>query len=319
MRRAAAGAVLAALALGLLTGCGGKPERPEDGAGTATRTPGAAAPTGAGGTRPPDAEPSGVTPAPSARSPEAGPDPGGGLPGGGLGRWRGPVPGEPWQWQLSGRIDTSVRVPVYDLDGETTPAAVVARLHRQGSRVICYVNVGAAEDFRSDAGRFPSSVLGRPNGWPGERWLDIRRRDVLLPLMAKRFDTCRAKGFDAVEPDLVDAYQNQSGFPLRAADQLAYNRAIARLAHERGLAVGLKNDLEQVPQLVSDFDFAVNEQCFEYRECDRLLPFVRAGKAVLHVEYHVPAAAFCARTSAMGFSSMVKELDLNATRHPCRP
>jgi len=106
--------------------------------------------------------------------------------------------------------------------------------------------------------------------------------------MAKRMDMCRSKGFDAVEPDLLDGYTNKTGFPLTAAHQLAYNRMIADLAHDRGLAVGLKNDLEQIPQLVGDFDFAVNEQCAEFSECASLTPFVKARKAVFHVEYDVP-------------------------------
>jgi len=29
----------------------------------------------------------------------------------------------------------------------------------------------------------------------------------------------------------------------------------------------------------------VNEQCFEYDECDALSPFVAAGKAASHAEY----------------------------------
>jgi hypothetical protein len=120
-----------------------------------------------------------------------------------------------------------------------------------------------------------------------------------------------------VEPDLVDGYRNDTGFPLTAADQLAYNIALAGLAHERGLAVALKNDLEQVPELVDHMDFAINEQCFEFDECDRLLPFVRAGKAVLHVEYDLPVSAFCRRAAELGFSSMRKPLDLGAERTPC--
>lgn len=106
----------------------------------------------------------------------------------------------------------------------------------------------------------------------GERWLDIRRTAVLRPLMARRMDMCRDKGFDAVEPDLMDGYLNRTGFPLTARHQLAYNRMLAELAHERGLAVGLKNDLPQIPELVGSFDFAVNEECAEFGECAALTP-----------------------------------------------
>jgi hypothetical protein len=214
-------------------------------------------------------------------------------------------------------VDTRVKVPVYDIDGFENSAAVVRRLHASGRKVICYVNAGAWEDYRPDAARFPASLLGRGNGWDGERWLDIRRLKVLRPLMAKRFDMCRAKGFDAVEPDLLDAYTNRTGFPLTAADQLVYNRMIAKLAHDRGMAVGLKNDLEQIPQLVRNFDFAVNEECAQYGECAALSPFVNARKAVFHVEYTVPTGKFCPESKRLGLDSMRKRLSLDAWRSPC--
>jgi hypothetical protein len=231
-------------------------------------------------------------------------------------RWA-PRPGGSWQWQLAGTVDQTVDVPVYDIDGFENNAAVVAALHAAGRTVICYVNVGAAEDFRPDDGEFPTSVQGKGNGWAGEHTLDIRRTEILMPIMAARFDMCARKGFDAVEPDLVEDYTEKSGFPLTAADQLRYNRAIAALAHARGLAVGLKNDLGQVPDLVGDFDFAVNEQCFEYDECAELTPFIDADKAVFHVEYNRPTSAFCAETTKLRFATMRKKLDLDASREPC--
>ncbi|MFF9751562.1 endo alpha-1,4 polygalactosaminidase [Streptomyces sp. NPDC014344] len=231
-------------------------------------------------------------------------------------RWR-PRPGVAWQWQLSGRLDTAVDVPVYDIDGFDHSAETVARLHRDGRKVICYLSTGAWEDFRPDADGFPESVLGRGNGWEGERWLDIRRTDVLEPLMAERLDMCRDKGFDAVEPDNMDGYRNRTGFPLTAADQLRYNRLIARLAHERGMAVGLKNDLDQIPDLVGDFDFAVNEQCAQYDECEELTPFVEADKAVFHAEYELPTDRFCADSRRLKLSSLLKRYELDAWRRTC--
>ncbi|MDK1474973.1 endo alpha-1,4 polygalactosaminidase [Streptomyces sp. 549] len=231
-------------------------------------------------------------------------------------RWQ-PEPGTDWHWQLTGTLDMDVDVPVYDIDGFRHDASVVRRLHARGVKVICYVNVGAWEDWRPDAARFPERVRGRGNGWEGERWLDIRALDTLRPLIASRFDMCRDKGFDAVEPDLQDGYRNRTGFPLTAGHQLAFNRMVASLAHERGLSVGLKNDLDQIPELVGDFDFAVNEECAAYGECERLTPFVRAGKAVLHVEYALPAAEFCDRSRELGLSSMAKRLHLDAWRDAC--
>ena len=86
-------------------------------------------------------------------------------------RWR-PAVGVSWQWQLSGHLDLSVQVPVYDVDGFETRARTVSRLHSLGRHVVCYINAGAWEDWRPDADRFPSEVLGEQlDGWSGERWL----------------------------------------------------------------------------------------------------------------------------------------------------
>ncbi|MCL7378179.1 endo alpha-1,4 polygalactosaminidase [Streptomyces sp. 35G-GA-8] len=231
-------------------------------------------------------------------------------------RWQ-PRPGLAWQWQLDGKLDVSVDVPVYDIDGFESSARDVAALHSKGRKVICYINAGAWENFRPDQDAFPKSVRGKTNGWEGERWLDIRRLDVLRPIMEKRMDMCREKGFDAVEPDLVEAYADDTGFPLTPGDQLAYNRMLADIAHARGLAVGLKNDLQQIPQLVDDFDFAVNEECAQYEECALLTPFIQAGKAVFHAEYREPTEKFCAESRSLELSSIRKRLDLGTWRQPC--
>jgi hypothetical protein len=231
-------------------------------------------------------------------------------------RWI-PKPGTPWQWQLTNPVDTSVDVPVYDVDSTYTDATTVAGLHAKGRKVICYVNAGAWENFRPDKNSFPGTILGTDDGWAGEKWLDIRQLTVLQPLMAARFATCRAKGFDGVEADLVESYNAQTGFPITAADQLRYNVMLAGLAHGLGLSIGLKNDLGQVPQLVGVFDFAIDEQCFQYSECDQLLPFIKAGKAVFEVEYQLSNDQFCAQANAMGLSAMRKNMALDPPRWPC--
>ena len=185
-------------------------------------------------------------------------------------------PRRAWQWQLTGQVDLGVRARAFDIDGLKARASTVRALHRRGRRAVCYIAVGTHEPFRADAGRFPPEVLGRRlRDFPDERWLDIRRIDLLAPVLRARLDTCRRKGFDGVEPDNVDGYANDSGFPLTAADQLRFNRWIAGEAHARDMAVGLKNDTGQVKALVRDFDFAVVEQCFEFGECGRYSPFVR--------------------------------------------
>jgi hypothetical protein len=223
-----------------------------------------------------------------------------------------------WQWQLTGRIDLSVRARVFDVDGFDVTAATVARLHRLHRYVVCYVDVGTWEDWRPDSGRFPQSLLGSSNGWPGERWLDVRRLDVLGPIMRDRIRMCRSKGFDAVEPDNVDGYSNDSGFPLSGADQLTFNRWVAHTAHALHLAVALKNDLEQAGALASSFDFALLEQCVQYQECSAAAPFLRAHKAVFDAEYSVAPSAFCPVARRLGLNAQAKRTGLDSWRAPCR-
>jgi hypothetical protein len=222
-----------------------------------------------------------------------------------------------WQVQYTGTINFDIAADIFDLDGFDTPASDVARLHASGRKAICYISAGTFENWRSDKNKFPAAVLGKTLGWPGERWLDIRRLDILGPIMEARMDICKAKGFDAVNPDNVDGYSNATGFPLTYHDQLAYNRFLAKAAHDRGLAVGLKNDVEQIADLVNDFDFHMNEQCFQYRECSLAAPFVLAGKPVFNVEYKLSTAKFCGQAAALQFNSIRKRLDLGAYREVC--
>jgi hypothetical protein len=219
----------------------------------------------------------------------------------------------PWQWQLQGPIDTSVPASVDEIDGFFVSPQVVQKLHSQGRKAICYLDVGSWENFRPDKNMFPKSVIGkRYQGFPSERWMDIRKISVLAPPLSKRFDMCKRKGFDAVEPDNMNGYSNPTGFPLTAADQLRFNRWVARQVHLRGMSVALKNDPEQAQQLVHNFDFAVVEQCFQYHECGRFSPFIRAGKAVFEAEYQLSPGSYCERAKALQFSSIRKSYPLTA-------
>jgi hypothetical protein len=229
-----------------------------------------------------------------------------------------PPAGVSWQWQLSGTVNPAHDARIYDIDLFDTSPELIRALQAEGRRVICYFSAGSYENWRADADQFPQEVLGSSlEGWPGERWLDIRSAEVAA-IMQARLDLAAEKGCDGVEPDNVDGYANDSGFDLGYGDQLAYNRLLATEAHARGLAIGLKNDLDQVDDLVDDFDFAVNEQCFQYGECDLLTPFIDQGKAVLQAEYQQvyvddPAAreALCRDARARQFSTLILPVDLD--------
>ena len=221
-------------------------------------------------------------------------------------------------WQLQGKLDMTESAGVYDVDGFETGAGEVAALHALGKHVVCYVDVGTAEKFRPDYGEFPKSVLGHSNGWPGEKWLDIRQAATVDPIMAARFQMCAEKGFDAVEPDNIEAFSNKSGFPITAAQQLTYNEWVAEAAHSLGMAVLQKNDGEQASELQPFFDGELTEQCNQYSECADYTPYLKAGKPVLNAEYKLKDTKFCSADEALGISGARFNLALNGKRfEPC--
>ena len=225
-----------------------------------------------------------------------------------------------WQLQLQGTPQLDVAASLYELDLFDTSAQTITTLHSQHRKLLCYFSAGSLEEWRPDASRLPSEVLGAPlAGWPGEVWLDIRTSEV-RELMRTRLQLARDKGCDGVDPDNVDGYLQNSGFALNAADQLDYNRFLAREAHALGLTIALKNDLLQIPALVSSFDLAINEQCHAYQECQLLTPFVQAGKPVLNIEYDerfmVDASSqqqLCDEAAQLGLQTQVLTPTLDGT------
>ncbi len=206
--------------------------------------------------------------------------------------WK-PTPGTTWQWVLSEPVDpnTVPDVDMVDLDLFDSASGTIDALHEAGRTVICYFSAGSWEDWRPDAGDFPESALGNDlDGWEGERWLDVMDPTV-RDLLELRLDRAVEWGCDGVEPDNVDGYTNDPGLPLNATEQLDFNRWLADAAHRRSLSVGLKNDMDQLADLVDWFDWALNEECAAYDECDLYSSFTDdgandgAGKAAFHVEY----------------------------------
>jgi hypothetical protein len=232
--------------------------------------------------------------------------------------WR--LPRQPtWYWQLNGKIRFGLPVKIYDVDAFTTTAAEVTRLHAEHRHVICYVDVGTAENWRSDYNQFPPSVLGSPNGWPGEVWLDIRQLGTIEPIMAARLRLCHEKGFDAVEPDNMEAALNESGFPITLAQQLAYNEWIAEESHSLHMAVLQKNDSEQTLEENAFFDGALSEECNQWwPECGAYLPYLESGRPVLNAEYKLKTQSFCSADALGGISGARFNLALNGRRfEPC--
>jgi hypothetical protein len=223
--------------------------------------------------------------------------------------------------------------------------AAVDALHVRGARVIGYIDAGTAETWRPD---FPElqafdqscdgCLFGNPLGnFPDEYWLNINpdvigtnpntgeaesARRFLLDEMLARLKEAKLIGVDAIEFDDVDAHQNKTGLSISPATQLQYNARLANLAHRVGFSVGLKNDLDQATALQPYFDFAINEECWQFSECGPLKPWPsQYGKAVFNVEYEANRASFCpkANSPAWDFNSIRKTDDLfDRPYRPCR-
>ena len=237
-----------------------------------------------------------------------------------------------WQWDLSdSNLDTSFDVDVYDIDLFDTPQSKIDQLHSDGKKVICYFSAGSYENWRDDAEDFPESVKGYDlDDWDGEKWLDIREglgdedgngisdSVELRNIMKARLDMAVTKKCDGVEPDNIDGYDNNTGFStITASDQLTYNNWLATEAHNRNLSIGLKNDIDQINDLIGNFDWALNEQCYQYNECDGYQTFITADKPVFGVEYNLEPSEFCSQANTSGYSWLKKHLNLDSWRYGC--
>ncbi|KAL4234314.1 hypothetical protein ACF0H5_005965 [Mactra antiquata] len=233
-----------------------------------------------------------------------------------------PSIGDVFQWQLqvddNHPFDYSMHADLYDVDLWAVTPQQIAAIHAKGAKVICYFSAGSLDNNRPDAHLFHSNDIGnKMDGWD-EHWIDIRSSNV-KSIMAKRMDLAKSKNCDGIEPDNVDGYDSGNahiGFSFH--DQLVYNRWLADQAHARGLSIGLKNDVGQIQQLHSSFDWALNEECHDYDECMEYQTFLDEGKAVFNVEYvnshHVSSTKqqMCTRNSPTGMRTQFKVWDVTS-------
>ncbi|MGZ4769485.1 MAG: endo alpha-1,4 polygalactosaminidase, partial [Ilumatobacteraceae bacterium] len=123
------------------------------------------------------------------------------------------------------------------------------------------------------------------------------------------------KGCDGIEPDLDDTYNGyNTGFPLTMQDQLTFNRAVADLAHARGMSIGLKNGASSggvfEASMVQFTDWALNEECNQFGECGGYKVYIAANKAVFQVEYlgsGASVASICPADNAANFDGILKQ------------
>lgn len=237
--------------------------------------------------------------------------------------WK-PAPGQSFEWQLPRPLDLNVQADVFDVDLFTTSGQEVSQLHQQGRKAVCYINVGAWQPGQPDDAQFQDAWKGKPFDvaeFSEERYLDIRQPGV-REIMRARIQTCKGKGFDAVEPDNMDAYLSDTGFPLTPEDAVDYALFLAQAAHSEGLAILQKNAQNLTSQLIGGFDGALLESCSGLNFCDGFLSYIDAGKAVFDVEYvdgssegnltEAQFQDFCANQAYQSFTRILKYRDLRA-------
>lgn len=225
-----------------------------------------------------------------------------------------PAPGTSFYWDLTptpsvANIQSSV-AQVFDFDMFYITHDMVQLIHSLNRTLMCYIDT-AYEPFRNDSYKFTKAVLGKEmEGWPGQHWVDIQS-PVVRQIMADRLQMAVELGCDGIEWDDVDAYSNDNGLHLGPNDQLNFNLYLSKITHDAGLSVGLKNDLDQIETLSPYFDWALNEQCLQFKECDTLSPFTSQNKAVFGAEYKGAASDICPQLNSMQLSFIRTDDNVN--------
>ncbi|KAK1834100.1 glycoside hydrolase superfamily [Podospora conica] len=245
-----------------------------------------------------------------------------------------PEPGTTWQIVLNSVLDIDDASPtvtpdvaVFDIDMFLhQDSTVVANLHKLGKKVICYFSAGSYEPDRPDSHKFRQEDLGDElEGWPGERWLNVSSPSVRA-IMEERIELASRMGCDAIDPDNIDGYQNPNGLDLTSDESVGLVKFLVEKAGARNLAVGLKNAIDIIPDVIDIVQFAVNEQCAQYNNCGSLRPFIKANKPVFHIEYpkgapgKVAAAdsdGACKARGSTGFSTLIKAMSLGGWVENC--
>jgi hypothetical protein len=197
--------------------------------------------------------------------------------------------------------------------------------------VVCYIEVGATGNYYSAAqeglsttyyqqlraaGEFGNKVQGYP-----EYYLNIQSPTTVSIIESMIDQQCAAKGFDAVETDIDEEYNDNSGFSLSKAAEESYMTTLANYMHGLGLGWWIKNPDDTGDSYATDMyplaDAVLTEQCNQYDSCGLLSAYV-GHKAVFNAEYRLKPKSFCLADDERGFNGAKFNLGLTGVRKPCR-
>jgi len=228
--------------------------------------------------------------------------------GGGGGTVTLPPADGKFSYQLGGAYAPESGVQVVSRD-RTAPPAGTAYYN------ICYVNLLQTqpdEDGQSTTKppygttrwwvlNHPDLLLTDANGdvivdadW-NEALFDVRtaaKRTALLAIQGAWFEQCRDDGYQAIEPDNLDAFSRSTGL-ITFAQTKEYLKLVVPYVHDLGLAIAQKNTSDSpngyggIGSTFVDgtegFDFAIAEECAAYEECDGYTD--EYGALVFEIEY----------------------------------
>lgn len=210
-----------------------------------------------------------------------------------------------FDYQIGGAYKPLESVRIVDRDHTSKPAP--------GIYNICYINAFQTQAYQDSWWKqhHPKLLLRNAHGkliedpgWPGEIILNtstVADRRALASIENGWLHGCKAKGFQAVEPDNLDS-NTRSHHRLTQAADFAFAKLLATDAHADGLAIAQKNDAEQSAHLrkTVHFDFAIAEECQVYDECGFYTKTY--GDQVYEIEYtdngRAAYATSCAKRGA---------------------
>jgi hypothetical protein len=231
----------------------------------------------------------------------------------------GPTPGMSMQIQLSGELDDSLDVDLYDIDLHTNSASDFATLRRAGRFVACYFSAGTLEGWRGDGDGLPAAAIGNAHQqYPSERWLDVRSTAV-RELMRNRIELAQSKGCDAIQPANLAVFAADSGLSVTRAENEEFARYLATTAHALGLSVAWSDEPNLFAGLEQVFDWGLAIQCIEFGRCEAWSTFRNAGKAVFVIEIgdESDANRVCQAAADLGLPAIIKDNGYTAFRVGC--
>ncbi|MCR2792418.1 endo alpha-1,4 polygalactosaminidase [Microbacterium sp. zg.Y625] len=215
-----------------------------------------------------------------------------------------------FSYQLGGSYAPEAGVQVVSRDRRAEPAG-------DGFYNVCYVNLLQTQpDEEGVAGpggygttqwwidNHPDLLLRDTDGalvidgeW-NEALFDVRtpaQRERLLDVQHEWFQGCADAGYQAIEPDNLDAAGRSAGL-VSFAQTREYLKLVVPAVHDLGLAIAQKNTSDSpdgygltgrtfvdTTDPVQGFDFAIAEECAAHSECDAYTDVY--GALVFEIEY----------------------------------